>query len=486
MVIGLCPLAVLLGLYAGNVPLGQPHFILRYSPLLYSRMGRAAVGLLIGLLGIGAFYSALSAHGRRRVPLATLAVLMFAALVSWTFFAPPGAVNQHSFNLLSPSHEGAFVLEAGGVESIREYVSHTFFERLSKTPEEMRGRRVLSNPPGVTVTSALFNRLVENNPRLGAFLVRAFGFDVLEPDQQTTLASAMVLAMLMTGLWGVSIAFGYALCRMWMPPAASAMVAFASVFNPATVNYTPGKDCLQLFTTLAILCFWCIAYVRKRRVPGVLAGVATTISLLIGLVHAWIVLIIAAVTLWDALRRGALRTWWRCCCPPFLVGVAGTSAALYLAADGNVFVTVYRVAVRYNQIQLPIITDPLYWTLVGLPLFILFAGSHVWVLAAAIPRDRTDEPAFLGGSMLLATGVVMAYSYFFANNSETVRLWIPFVPLLSVGLALRRSPFRVDDRESRVTCVTMSAIQLVVTLAMWALMDVRESEWRLLTGRMWS
>lgn len=484
--VGLFPLLALLILFAIQIPLGQPHFVLRYTAMLPNRMGRAAIGLAIGMIGLGVLNQSLSGSDRLRRTAQYSAIFMFGILILWTFYAPPSYAAQHSFNLLSPSHDGAFVVEARSVESIREYVSGTFYERLNQTPNDMRGRRLLSNPPGLTVISVMLNRLVEGSPGLRSMLVSGFGLDDLDDaHQQSAFASSMLLALLMTAIWGGSLAFAYPLCRLWLPPAASAAIACSAVFNPSSVNYTPGKDCMQLFTVLAILFFWMHAYVRKRRLGAALAGIAATLSLLVGLIHVWIVVIVMVSTLWHAFRNRNANPWLRSCLIPFAAGGLCMSLVLYVTLGWNVFLTTYRVGLRYNEIQLPIITEPFYWALVGLPLFLLFVGPGFWVQAVAVRRDVRDGPAVLGGAVLASTILAMTYSYFFANNSETPRLWVPFIPLLQLGMSLRRSPFRRDDPQSRKFCIKLLALQLVVTWAQWALMDVRESEWRLTSGRMW-
>ena len=486
LTVGLLPLLALLILYAAQIPLGQPHFVLRYTAMLPDRMGRAAIGLAIGMIGLGALNYSLSGSARLRRTAQCSAIIMFGVLILWTFYAPPGYAAQHSFNMLSPSHDGAFAVEARSVESVREYVSSTFYDRMNQTPDDMRGRRLLSNPPGLTVISIMLNRLVEGSPGLRAMLVSGFGLEALDDaQQQSAFASSMLLALLMTAIWGGSLAFAYPLCRFWLPPAASAVIACSAVFNPSSLNYTPGKDCMQLFSLLAIIFFWMHAYLRQRRLSGVLAGVAATLALLVGLIHVWIAAVIMVSTLWHAFRNRSTNPWLRSCLIPFAVGGLCTSLALYAALGWNVFLSTYRVGLRYNEIQLPIITEPFYWTLVGLPLFLLFVGPCFWVQAVAVRRDQRDGPAAWGGALLASTIAVMAYSYFFANNSETPRLWIPFIPLLQLGLSLRRSPFRCDDPQSRKFCIKLLALQLFVTWAQWALMDVRESEWRLTTGRMW-
>jgi hypothetical protein len=99
--------------------------------------------------------------------------------------------------------------------------------------------------------------------------------------------------------------------------------------------------------------------------------------------------------------------------------------------------------------------------------------------------DAVDAPALLGRRLLWCVAVVMTYSYFFANNNETPRLWIPLIPLLLVGMGLRRSVLRGERGISPRLWTVLVALQIGVTLAHWSLMDVRESEYRLSTARMW-
>ena len=80
---------------------------------------------------------------------------------------------------------------------------------------------------------------------------------------------------------------------------------------------------------------------------------------------------------------------------------------------------------------------------------------------------------------------------FFANNNETPRLWIPFLALLPVGLAMGRDLFRRGSDRHRRICLVLIALQIGVSVLHWSMMDVRESEFRLLPGpdgappRMW-
>ena len=489
MAAALLPLAALFVLFLTNVPIGQPHFLIyRYSPWSVLRLERAFFALALGAGGTAFLWWSFARAGTRRSLLFVGAVFCYAGLVVWTFVGPPGYVQQHSFNMLSPSHEGAFVLEGRQIGSIREYVTETFYQALQKEPEDMRGRRVLSNPPGVTIMSVLVHRLVEACPALRAWCSRAFGlWDLDDPHQRSGFVAALILAMVFTAVWGGALALGYRLCRLWLPVPASAAVAFAMVFNPSTVNFTPGKDPAQIFTVLAILLCWLTAYSRRRAAWGFAAGAVLAVSTMIGLVHLWIFAIVAGATLWHSLSYGeGLRPWFGRCALPSLVGGLLVVVVAYVTWGWNLVATASCVAVRYGQIQLEVITDPFCWTLIGLPMFLLFVGPLFWVQATALRRDVLDSSSSLGRCLFTCTVAVMIYTYFFANNSETPRLWMPFIPLLLMGMALRRSPFRGDTPNHRSLCLLLIVLQLTVTALHWSMMDVRESEWRLTTGRMWS
>lgn len=481
------PLALIL-LWAFEVPIGQPFFLVyRYSPFVGLRLISAIPALLIGFAGIYAFHRAMSHEGRgRRIGLG-VAFAAYAFVAVWTFFAPPHFAAQHTFNLMSPSHEGAFVLEARQVTSVREYVSRTFPERLQRSVEEMRGRRIISNPPGMTVAAYAARRAVEAIPTLERSLVRAFELEEIEePQARTEFAAAMLLGVLMTIVWAAAIVPAYRLANIWLPQGAAAVVAFACVFNPATTGFTPGKDPAQLFTVLLGLACWIQSYRQRRALPGFAAGAILAAASMMGLIHVWTFAVAAVATLIHSITVGpGITTWWRRCAFPSLAGGVAVGSLAYLAFDWNLPQTVAQVARRYGEIQVPIITDPFYWTLVGLPMFLLFVGTLFWVELVAVRERWEDDPARVGRLVLWTTLAVMTYTYFFANNNETPRLWIPFVPLLLWSMALQRSRFRDATLANARLWAVLLALQLTTTLLQWSLMDMREAEWRLSTGKMW-
>lgn len=488
LIAAFAPFAALIVLFAFNVPIGQPFFLIyRYSPFVELRILHAIPAILIGMTTVVLLWVAMRRVDNTPRWAIWAAAAGYTLLVGWTFVAPPDFVAQHSFNLHSPSHDGAFVVEGRAVESVPVYVSTTFYERLMLSPEEMRGRRVLSNPPGVTVVSILLHRAVAQFESLGGTLIRVFGLDQLDDaEQRIDFAAAMLLGIVFTAAWGLAVVLAYRLCRLWLPPTAAMCVSFACVINPATVNFTPGKDPAQLLTVLAILCCWMAAYQTGKRRWAALAGIAVAVGCTMGLIHIWILLIAASATMWHAVfARKNLGTWVTSCAVPASAGFAAAVIGLFAAVGWNLPLTIYRVAMRYGEIQLPVVTDPFHWTLVGLPMFLLFVGPFFWILLAALRRDIRNDAAALGGAILVCTSGVMVYTYFFANNSETPRLWIPFIPPLLLAMALRRSWFLTNSPGARRLHIVLIALQLTVTIAHWSLMDVRESEWRITTGRMW-
>lgn len=488
VLVGFIPLAALGLLRLFDVPIGQPFFLIyRYSPFVGPRALAAAVAGLVVAAGVYVFWRGLRSPGALPVSSLIGMALSYSAMVVWTVPAPPSYAEQHVFNFLSPSHEGAFVLEAGGVESIRDYGSRDFFHRLERSVDEMRGRRVISNPPGMTVAAVLTRRVVEASPALNRLVVELFDLsEITDPTLRLNMSGAMVLVVVLTLAWGASIVPAWQLARLCLPDGAAAVVSFACVFNPATVCFTPGKDPAQLLTVLYIALFWMRAYSGRRALWAYAAGALLVAALCVGLIHLWTFLAVAGGTLVHSMRSGdGLRSWLRRCAGPAGIGAIAMGSVLYLLLDWNVALIVARVARRYSEIQVPIITDPFYWTLIGLPMFLLFIGPLFYEQLLELRARWVDPAAALGGCILLGAAAVMTYTYFFGNNNETPRLWIPFVPLIVWPLALRRRAFREDSPSNRTLWVALLAIQAVVTLAHWSLMDVREAEWRLSTGRMW-
>src|SRR5688500_15265294 len=146
----LLPLAVLFTLRVADVRLGQGYFSILYSPIPGWRLPRAVPAVAAGAFACAAVW-ALAMRGRApRVAGVTLFSISVLAMGTWTWWAPPEPVNQHSLNMGSLSTDGAFMMEAMKGAPWRTYV-RDFTQTLRMTPEQMSGTRVLSNPPLTTL-----------------------------------------------------------------------------------------------------------------------------------------------------------------------------------------------------------------------------------------------------------------------------------------------------------------------------------------------
>ncbi len=174
------PLAILIILYLFDVPIGQPDFLIyRYSPFVLLRIVRGLFALGLGTVGLLVIRHRFRRSETLGFAAGAVAACCWLGVVVWSFFGPPISVEEHTFNMLSPSHDGAFMLESREVTDVSAYVSTMFLERLKLEPEQMRGRRVLSNPPGMTVLCALTRDVVATTPKLRAWLVGSFGLGEL-------------------------------------------------------------------------------------------------------------------------------------------------------------------------------------------------------------------------------------------------------------------------------------------------------------------
>src|SRR5438876_503997 len=99
------PLGALLILRALGAPLGQGYFQYRYSLIPHLRAPRLFPLVFITAAIVAALY--LLAHRRRKTGI-LIAILTLVATTVWIWWAPPAPVHQQSFNLRSPSHDGAF------------------------------------------------------------------------------------------------------------------------------------------------------------------------------------------------------------------------------------------------------------------------------------------------------------------------------------------------------------------------------------------
>lgn len=481
-----------------NIPLGCPgRLVYLYSPVVGERAAMLPFAILLaGALGVGVWLAAASEKRHRQAGLLIVA-LGAAALAVWSYLAPPEHYEQHVFNAHSPSHDGAFVTEALHVDSLRDYLQ-SFPQHARTPPEEMRGTRVISNPPGATVLAVGARGLLQAIPVLdelagppaGETLPAGPAFEWFRYSSSVGL----IFFWLLTALWLFAGVFLYLGARLFWPPAVAAAYALCCVFSPMTLLFTPGKDPAQLLTVALPLCLWVVAVRHQRGWVAGLAGCTFVIACLASLVHIWLAGIVIAAT-WlgerrtrpDARRPAGWFVGWAA------GGAVLTAAALYLLWGLDLIATARAVAHAQAEVTRGASAMPLAWQLLGVPLFLLFVGPAWWTAtlwlvappalnggAAAAGRSH-DADASFGRYLLLGCALVMLATVGF-TNLETPRLWIPFVPLLLLGALTQVETLRSPSRRMALILAVLVGVQVASTALQWTLMDMREAETRLSDG----
>jgi hypothetical protein len=393
----------------------------------------------------------------------------------WIWFAPPAYVNQHMFNMTSPSSDGAFALEAQEVTSLPAYL-RDFPERLKKSPTEMGGTRILSNPPLATALAY--------TQRDGTWLVSwLITTQQLPPDHARDVAYSLRVGLLLCALWVASGFAAYALGRVFLSPAGAAAFAAIVTFNPCTVHFVPGKDPAQLLTLHLMLWAWFYAWQRRAPLLGALGGAILTIGATAGLIHIWIAVIAVLATAWQAWRRERALTMVLVNGFAAGAGALAVVAIAYFLIGWNIPATLLAVSRRWTEIQRTFDMSRAVWFAIGLPIFLLFLSPGFWTFAGlSLPRRRLN----FGTRLALCTIAVMLLIYVVMGVTyELPRLWVAFLPPLALGLMIDRPMLRGCGVHPRIA----KALALIVfvhfayTAMHWTLFDARESEYRLSSQR---
>lgn len=478
-------LGALIILQRSDVRLGQGSFAYRYSPLYGLRVIRAMPAALIAGAAAGAVWFLCTFPNRRRLGIALLAAVA-ALLVAWTWWAPPRPVLQHTFNLHSPSHEGAFLLELRQGLPEAEYLRQ-FDDRIQRPPEHFGGTRVISNPPGMTLIAMASKRVLPPNAQDHWWIDR---YALSRPDgllETTSWPEALRVALVLLLLWGISAVFAFLLGREFLSLPGAAVFMLIVLFNPSTVLFSPGKDPAQLLTINAMLWAGLVGWRRGSVLLCAISGMLLLVGSLVGLIHIWVALAVLAAVAWHAWRthepmqRIILRTLL-----PAAAGAGVLALAIYLAIGWNPLATLVAVQRRWTQVQPTIAVDHTLWLFIGLPIFLVFTSPAYWAVLGLNLR-RLRRGGDFGRRLLLCTLATMGATYFIGVPYELPRLWVAFLPPLALGAMIDLPMFHAEQAQ-RVwrPLALIVAVQIGVTALHWTMLDVRESEYRLITQRLWS
>lgn len=476
----LLPLSLSVLLFLSGAPLGKPgKLVYPYSPIFAYRLLAAIYTLPLALL----LSCAIALLGRceqwRRRLGAALIPVGVAGIVLWVYLAPPQYSYQHFFNMNSPAQDGAFLLEADEVRRVGlpAYLAG-FAQRAARPPQELQGTRILSNPPGATVLAYGVTRMVDARPALASWLARTAPHEELPPDILRLSAHAFGYAMTLTLLWGLAAPFLYLAARAVLPTVPSAAFAVCTLISPMALLFTPGKDPAQLLSVALPLCLWLWADRRKSWTMACLAGAAFVMACVVGLVHVWVGLIVAAATVLSRASSPTRAPWLRL---GLLITTAGlTLAGLRLFLGFDLLSATLAVARAQAQVTRGPEAMPFIWQALGLPLFLLFAGPALWWGLLSLTGEHVHDPdARFGCWLLIGSALVMLTTVGY-TNMETPRLWIPFTPTLLLGALLQLRALRTPDRALTRFLAGLIFVQVVVAATQWGLMDMRETEHRLL------
>jgi hypothetical protein len=428
-----------------------------------------------------------------------LAALLALLLGLWAWSAPPAAGRQHMFNFMSPSQDGAFVIEArtAVTSGISSYLRH-FNERLKTPEEQMRGTRVLSNPPGTTIIAKWTRQFWP-----GAWGNGWIDRWMLPPDERSGEGAtwAIRMAFVMHAMWVLSIIPCYGLARQFLPPGGAAAAALIMWFNPSTVLFTPGKDPAQLLT-VALMLWAGVASFRTRSAPvssalAFVSGMILVAGTVLGLIHLWIALTCVLAMAWQSIRQrmgGDTQAPARLILRQLLPAAAGAAAAVGLidATTGwNVLSTLLAVQRRFSEIQPTIRLDHRLWLLIGLPIFLLFVSPSLYALLALNVRRLLHPPQRksrgFGRVLLICTLGMMAITYLLGVPYELPRLWVVFLPLLVLAASIDLPLMHGHNAAHRAwkALALLAAVNVIFTAVHWTRFDVRESEYRMITQRLW-
>jgi hypothetical protein len=210
------------------------------------------------------------------------------------------------------------------------------------------------------------------------------------------------------------------------------------------------------------------------------------IGLTFGLIHFWIALTALAACLWHSARERRLRHILLECVIPAAIGATILVVAARLILDWNIPATLWSISRRFGSLQSEAMHyhRPI-WLLIGLPIFMLFLSPGFWTPAWLMPaRKKSATPSSsFGRRLMICTVAAMAITYFFGVAYELPRLWVAFLPLLSLGPLVGWPLAVIPSPRARRALAILAIAQILFTAIHFSMMDARETEWRIQTMR---
>jgi len=372
---------------------------------------------------------------------------------------------------------GLFRHEAARIADPGDYLKH-FPETLAKYGADYKATiRVNNNPPGTTMLFYGAFRLSEHAPWLSDFATGlVFGTDFKPP---TPTYAATVL-----GAWflliGAALAFVPAyLVASHFRAAGSFFPAAVAMLAISLLLFTPDNDTLQVTFFLWMLYFCLKSRDGHAALWGAALGLAASVAFFFTLATAVVVVILMSYSAIEvSLSRAGLRQrllFWAASGLGLLIGFF----ALYAATGYNSFSSLLACYKNHEAFYLYYPRTYWKWLLYNPVEFLLFTGGPLFAAVLATLWRRPPSPAAGASSRAQAAWCLIAAAFAVLvlldisgkNSSEINRLWVFFMPLMTLPACVLLTAFPGGLRR----LLMIGLLQIMIVLATRTYIDV----WRI-------
>ncbi len=485
-------LALLSSIYVVlQLPLGIPGEWTTYYHRQFASPGRLfAFAVILGLFVLAALLTE-RYHGRASRAMRAVCLAALTCLYGVVLFraATTGPVGTPEFIAPASQHgaSGLFQNESNRIGPGLPFESPG--EYLSKFPATLRAYakdyedtvRVNNNPPGITLIFYAARRLAERYPSLAEFAsgpVFGRGYVPVGPKQAQTIIGIWILHL------GAMLAFvpAYLVASNLAGRPAFAACALAMLAG-SLLLFVPGKDTFQVGLFLWMYWFFLKGSDGNAVVWGIATGLATAAALFFTLAA---LLILALLAGYEAVRFIARDecNWWRRLV--FWISVLGGVVAGFLLlrlAGYNSPASLWECYRNHAGFYASFQRTYWKWVLFNPVEFTLFTGGPlvaviIWYGLRPASLKSSQGPRRRAAAYICVTLLLMAALNIAGKNlSEVGRLWVFFMPLLSIpACVLLRGEAGADAvgaSERRAgDFVTVALMQIACLVIMRVYMDI--------------
>lgn len=433
LILGFAQLCLVAGLTAALHYRWLPLGITREWEWLRVRTRMASLDWILGTAAIAvyvAFYEigrrSLSRSGTRRAEVVWLASLVAAAIAVQTAIqcaAPPGYGLTKWVTLAMPGTSDYF-------DVAKKQISDPwrFWDAYPEWIVEQDALHVGTHPPGLFLTARSSQSLMEQNPRLAAFVVALLppavdrGFQqIWVPMPRADRAAVTLIGAVTLLLCAATVLPLYLLARSRMRAADAWCVAGLWPIVPAAILFQPAADTAYPFLATSALAL--VAW-SSRGVLGAAfgAGLVLATGMQFSLVFLPLGVIVAVCLL---LEHGRSVTQRLVALAGVATGFLAATIALWAVSGANPFVIWWWNQKHHARFYVEFPRSYWAWVAVNPVEFAIALGLPAAVLVTiGLARRRAFREAWA------TLGVLVFLTLSGRSLSEIARLWLPFMPPL--------------------------------------------------------